>query len=164
MAGDYPRAIEALKKTLELNPDDPIVRSLLTRTHIELGTEPEVFEYFPGQASRPEVEAELRAAYRDGGGPAVLRKALELRIAETQKHCTDFSVLAAEILAYVGESDRMFECLKEAVVQRRVFHVLGSPKFEPYRSDPRFIAILEQMGLEKYRRGEGTQMWNRPPA
>jgi tetratricopeptide (TPR) repeat protein len=156
LAGDYTRAIEPLRKSVELNPNDPIVRSYLTLTHIGLGAEPEVFECFPGQGAQPEVEAELRATYRDGGGPSVLRKALELRIAETQKHCTDFPVFAAEILAYLRESDRMFECLQDAVDQRKIWSILAHHVFEPYRSDPRFVAILEQMGLEKYLRREGT--------
>jgi TolB-like protein/Tfp pilus assembly protein PilF len=146
--GDYATAIEPLQKTLELNPDDPLARSGLTVAYLEQGMEPEIFECFPGQGSRPEIQTELRNAYRAGGVEEYYRKGLELRIEETQKDCTDLPYVAARMLARLGEADRMLACLQEEVDERRVLTILGDQVYKPYRSDPRFVAILKQMGLE----------------
>ena len=51
------------------------------------------------------------------------------------------------MLADLGESDAIFECLEDARTDDgRVFPKV-EPPFDPYRSDPRFQAILEGMGL-----------------
>ena len=109
---------------------------------------PEVFEGFPGQGSRPEVEAELRAAYQEGGSRAFWQRSLELRIAETQKPCTDRPSWAARVFARLRDAERMFECLQQSVDQKRTFS-LNFGGLAKYRSDPRFVAILRQMGLEE---------------
>ncbi len=146
VAGNYTRAIERLKKTLELNPNDPAGRRGLVLASLAQGRAPEVFEGFPGQGSRPEDEAELRAAYQEGGRRAFWRRSLELRIAETQKPCTDVPRLAASTLARLQEPEHMFQCLEQAVDQRKILF-LASPVFAEYRSDPRFIALLKRMNL-----------------
>ena len=48
----------------------------------------------------------------------------------------------------LDEADRVFECLREAMEQRRLMYPLTDPDLERYRSDPRLIAIAQQMGLE----------------
>ena len=47
----------------------------------------------------------------------------------------------------LGETDRMFACMDDALAMRRLWYVQVEPLFDPYRSDPRFQAILEGMGL-----------------
>jgi TolB-like protein/class 3 adenylate cyclase len=145
--GDYPHAIEQLQKALELNPNDSWVRPLLARAYLYQGAEPEVFGLFPSQGSPRDVETQLRAAYQAGGERAVYRKSLELRTTETGKQCTDLPLWAAYFFARLGESDRVFECLQEAVDQGPILFLFG-PSLEPYRSDARFVALVEQMGLE----------------
>jgi tetratricopeptide (TPR) repeat protein len=154
--GDYPRAIEQFQKALQLNPDDPWVRPLLARASLYQGAEPETLGLFPGQSSQPDVERLLRAEYQAGGARAVYRRSIELKTAESWKECTDIpAVWAAFLFARLGESDRMFECLQEAADQRQLLF-LFEPSLAPYRSDPRFVAILRQMGLEDYLREKGT--------
>ncbi len=50
-------------------------------------------------------------------------------------------------LAQLGESDAMFDCLQVARSENRINYPKVEPLFDPYRSDPRFQAILEGMGL-----------------
>jgi TolB-like protein/class 3 adenylate cyclase/Tfp pilus assembly protein PilF len=154
--GDYPRAIERFEKALELNPNDPWVRPLLARASLYQGAEPETLGLFPGQRSQPPVERLLRTAYQEGGDRAVYRKSIELRTAESGKECTDIpGVWAAFLFARLGESDRMFECLQQAA-DHRLLLFLFEPSLQRYRSDPRFVSILRQMGLEEYLRRKGT--------
>jgi TolB-like protein/class 3 adenylate cyclase/tetratricopeptide (TPR) repeat protein len=147
-AGDHEAAIHRARRALELNPNDPHAPSLLARAYLAQGREPEVLELFQGDGSEAETQAELRSAYKRGGPSAVYRRSLELRIAQTKKQCTEWPYWAAAYLAVLGEADRMFECLREAVHQRRPMYPLSDPVFEPHRSDPRFVAILDQMGLK----------------
>ena len=77
---------------------------------------------------------------------------LEVRIAETKKNCTDDGWHAVQELAYLGEDDRMFECLNEAVQRKRTPPPYFSkvwPAYDPYRDDPRFTALLRRMNLEE---------------
>jgi hypothetical protein len=54
------------------------------------------------------------------------------------------------MLAFVGEADRMFECLEEGVrLKHPAFMIKVWPAFDPYRDDPRFTALLRRMGLEE---------------
>jgi adenylate cyclase len=56
----------------------------------------------------------------------------------------------ARVYAGLGETDKMFECLEKAYEQRdpSLTYMAGSLEFESFRSDPRFKAILERIGLE----------------
>jgi eukaryotic-like serine/threonine-protein kinase len=56
---------------------------------------------------------------------------------------------AAIYYAATGEVDAMFEALDEACRQREAFLVLLQhlPFFDPYRADPRFQVLLQQMNL-----------------
>jgi TolB-like protein len=144
-AGELVLAAEQLNKALELNSNDPSARQYLMRVNLSLGREPEVFGWFPGQDG-----AELQAAYGDGGIRALIQRAVDLRIAETQMDCTERPDFAALAFALLGQSDRMYGCLEFAVEEEfgAAPIVIGNdPGFAEYRSEPRFIAILEGMGL-----------------
>ncbi len=146
-AGEFVRAAELLRKALELNSSEPVARQYLLRANLALGQEPEVFGWFPGQD-----EAELRAAYGEGGIRALVQRALDMRIAETQAPCTERPEFAALASVLLHQTDRMYECL-ELAVERKMGAgpiVIGpEPAFAEYRSEPRFIAILKRMGLAK---------------
>ena len=144
-AGDFARAAVLLKKTLELNSSDPVARQYLLRANLALGREPDVFGWFPGQD-----EAELRAAYAHGGIRALMQRALDMRIAETQRPCTERPEFASLTFALLRQNERMYECLEFAVEEKMggaAIVIAPDPAFAEYRSEPRFIAILKQMGL-----------------
>ena len=103
-----------------------------------------------GQDLSPRSKADLRRAYEVSGYRGARRKALEVQIAETKRNCTDDAWGAIITLAYLGEDDRMFECLQESVDLGRNLQVLRAFSLQKYRSDPRFAAILSQMRLEEY--------------
>ena len=59
------------------------------------------------------------------------------------------AVGAAGYYAAIGEVDAMFEALDVAHCQRDslFLHIHHAPLFDPYRSDPRFQALLQRMNL-----------------
>jgi TolB-like protein/class 3 adenylate cyclase/Tfp pilus assembly protein PilF len=148
-AGDYDAAIEPLRTASRLNPDDPFALDYLSRALAERGREEEAFEVFLSQDISPEIKADYREVYQVSGYRAVQRTALELRIEQTGKKCTDRPFEAAVVLGYLGEEDRMLQCLQEGVRLRQFARNVRNPWLDKYRSDPQFIAILAQTGLKE---------------
>jgi hypothetical protein len=87
----------------------------------------------------------LAAAYYCAGDQEN-SKVWSRRLAEEQNH----TVGAAIYYAAAGEVDAMFAALDGAYEQRDVFliYVQSLPSFDPYRSDPRFQALLKRMNFE----------------
>jgi hypothetical protein len=78
----------------------------------------------------------------------IVRAALEHEILTSGATCTTDPGRAASMLAFLAEPDRMLACLDEAIRQKRPpVDVKPSPAYDPYRGDPRFIALLERMHL-----------------
>jgi tetratricopeptide (TPR) repeat protein len=151
--GNFEAAIQGFRKTLELHPNDYFARRDLSRALAEQGREREAFEVLLGQDFPTRFKADLREVYGVSGYWGVRREALEVRVAETKRNCTDDVWGAVVTLAHLGEDDRMFECLRELVELGGNLLILRDFSLQKYRSDPRFIAILKQMRLEKYWRG-----------
>ena len=105
-----------------------------------------------------EAKADLRKVFEGSGYRGVRRRALEVRIERTQKNCTDRQWDAVVDLAYLGEGDRMFECLQQWVRLPGNSMLLRDRWVSKYRSDPRFTAILKEMGLEEYWQEEAKQV------
>ena len=81
------------------------------------------------------------------GLPGAIRALLDFFAAVSDEPCTDDPYLAAIMLAGLGEGDAMFECLEDTRTDDSKVYPKVEPEFDPYRSDPRFQAILEGMGL-----------------
>jgi TolB-like protein/class 3 adenylate cyclase/Tfp pilus assembly protein PilF len=143
--GELVLAVEQFEKALELDPHYLWVRLLLVRARVALGQEPDVLGWFPGQD-----EAILGPAYAAGGLRGLMETALSLRIAETGMPCTERPDVAALTHMLLREVDRMYGCLEEAVAQKlppAPIIISGDPAFAEIRSEPRFVAILRNMGI-----------------
>jgi TolB-like protein/Tfp pilus assembly protein PilF len=143
--GEYAQAIEWLDSTLKLYWDIPFGITYMLRAQFALGREPDRFGWFPGQG-----EAELRTAYEEGGSGALMSRALDIRIAETDRACTDRPDIAAMTLALLSDREAMYTCLEQAVEKGAgpvAVVVAPDPAFEEYRFEPRFIALMERIGV-----------------
>jgi Tfp pilus assembly protein PilF len=149
---DYPRALEEIRKTIDL---DPVSR----RTHLRLA---EVYELLgrPGDAV-----AELRTLDLDPShdiGQAVSAAAIYARCgdrtaalalirgaeAQARERYVMPALLAAPYAA-VGDNDRAFELLDQAIEERSlVASWLRLPRYDSLRTDPRFKAIFDRLGLK----------------
>ena len=79
-----------------------------------------------------------------------MSRALDMRIAETDRACTDRPDIAAMTLALLGDREAMYTCLEEAVEKGAgpvAIVVAPDPAFEEYRSEPRFIALMKRIGV-----------------
>lgn len=143
--GEHAQAIEWLDNTLKLYWDIPFGITYMLRAQFALGREPDGFGWFPGQG-----ETELRAAYEEGGSGALMSRALDMRIAETDRACTDRPDIAAMTLALLGDREAMYTCLEQAIEKGAgpvAIVVAPDPAFEEYRSEPRFIALMKRIGV-----------------
>jgi hypothetical protein len=57
----------------------------------------------------------------------------------------------ALVYAALGEIDTAFNCLEESYEEHEesILSLKVDPKMDPLRSDPRFLALLKKIGVEK---------------
>ena len=62
----------------------------------------------------------------------------------------DWPAMRASFHFALGEIDECFKWMNRAVDVKdpRLLNLIRSPKTDPIKDDPRFLAILERMGLE----------------
>lgn len=151
LARDYDTAIQQFARTVELEPNFARVHSYLGWTHLAKGN------YKEGIAALQRANelsgsharlAELGHAYAVAGDRQKAQRILtQLRnLAERQYVEPD---LLARIYIGLGDRDRAFQWLKKAYSERSVKLVLLNvdPKFDPIRSDPRFVDLIRRVSL-----------------
>jgi TolB-like protein/class 3 adenylate cyclase/Tfp pilus assembly protein PilF len=151
MARQYDKAIETLERSLELNPagTGSITRAILSQAYHFSGNDAAALEASLAGWPR-EHHAALRKTYDAGGYEAVVRVTLEAAIARDGRACTAIPGVGAHAYGMIGETDKMFSCIEQARAEQSVFGLFlkASPTWDPYRDDPRFIALLKQMNLD----------------
>ena len=153
-AREYDLAIEQYQKTLEMEPDFPIAHIWLGRAYEQKGMYQEAVSAYQKQvfilSGDGERAAALGHAYTALGLTGVLHHQLgELKQLSTQRYVAPLDI--ASIYARLGEHEQAFEWLEKAYQER--FSLLPwlklDPRFDGLHSDPRFIALLKKIGLEK---------------
>lgn len=84
-------------------------------------------------------------------GPKGALKAMADRQVEQAKTQSVSPLDIAEYYAAAGENDLSFEWLEKALNARSAFllHLPFHPRFDPIRSDPRFDALMERIGISR---------------
>ena len=97
-----------------------------------------------------EIEAALGRAYADGGDRAEATKALDHLRARMHDEYVSAAYVATLHIG-LGEVDEAFAALAEAEAQHSytVAWWKTDPDLDPVRSDPRFTALLQKVGLDK---------------
>jgi tetratricopeptide (TPR) repeat protein len=154
LAGEYDQAIEAWRKTLELDPNSFYAHSYLGMAYEAQGMyEQAIAEHQKAVASSGGViltRAWLGHAYALSGKRAEAQKILdELHKLSKQRYVSPFQT--AIIYTGLGKKDQAFAWLEKAYEERdsALNHVKVEPRFDGLRSDPRFTALLKKMGLER---------------
>jgi TolB-like protein len=146
--GDLNAAIREFERGLPGWSYAPVV--LATAHHLNGDRDAATEVLIQAEAPSPATADGWRQALDEDGIAGVFQAVLDYRISRSGSACTADPDQAALLLAVIGGSDRMFDCLDQAIrVQRAPYIVKVWPAFDPYRSDPRFIALLRRMGLEE---------------
>jgi TolB-like protein/Flp pilus assembly protein TadD len=160
--GRYDRAMEHLMRTIEMEPNEPTAHTVLAGVYAETGMFDEwIEEYNLALTLRGEagLAEQLSRVYVEAGYRGTMQRAAEEMVALSK----DKYVSAAEIAGLYAEAGKMDEALTwlEKAFEARDPHIIFlqsrgmSPtlprrtSWHQLRSDPRFQAILNKMGLER---------------
>ena len=151
-AGRYDLAIRQLNATLELDPNYYRTYMFLARALSFSGRQEEALVTFQKElAFNPdniEALAMMGAVLAERGDKQGALKVIE-RVRATADR-TEPALMEAIVYAALGEVTPMFESLKTAVERKSapIYLVVLQEQFRPYKSDPRFIALLASIGLD----------------
>jgi adenylate cyclase len=150
-AGKYDDAIAQFQKALDLDPNYPIDYLYLGFCDIQKGNLAKaVAEYQRAHAllNSPWSLARLGYAYAKAGNRQEAMSILD-SLEQQAKRMYVASDIVATIHVALGDHDRAFEYLQKGYEERAgsMIWLRVDPVWNPLRSDQRFIAILNKMGL-----------------
>ena len=159
-AEDYEKAFQQFQRTIALDPKFPLVHFFLARLLEELGRyeeaiqEDERGELWLGMAAEKVAAqaTESREAFRSGGPRGYWRKNLEVTLnAQKQAGARYFEAIAvAGAYARSGDKKNSLHWLEKSFADREgqtITLLRWLPEFKSLRADPRFVDLLERMGL-----------------
>jgi serine/threonine-protein kinase len=149
-SGDYPRAIAAFQRTLELNPEYSLARGFLAAAYLGAGRKQEALAEiarFPASADLDHAALHAWLLLAAGEREAGERMARELLVRPRTQPGRP-SVLAG-LYALLGDRDRAFALLEQAFAEKdwTLREVKVSPMLDPLREDPRFAKLLKKLNL-----------------
>jgi TolB-like protein/thioredoxin-like negative regulator of GroEL len=150
----YDDAVVAIKETLDLAPDFGPAYVTLGRIYVAKGmpdravAELERARDLMGR--RPDVLTPYAYALARAGRQREARAMLD-GLRETAKPQAPAPVRVALVHIALGETDRAFEWLEKAIEARdwQMALLNVEPAFDPLRSDQRFAALVERVGLPR---------------
>jgi TolB-like protein/Tfp pilus assembly protein PilF len=148
-ARDYGHAIEQAKKTLELDPDFALARSYLALSYIGQGRYVEAVRELEKLEATNRYVGDLGHAYGIAGQR---EKALRLLSDLDARSRTEYITPTVHALIYLGlgEKEQALSWLEKAVAERdwRLRNLKYDPRWDPLRSEPRFVRILKQVHFD----------------
>lgn len=158
-AGDYDKAVQQFRSTVELDPTFPLTHFFFSTCLERIGKyEEAIAERQKGEllvgASPDEAEAEasqFRKALQTGGANGYWRKNLEFTLKDYAQAGGHYhpALDVAHAYAKAGDKEKAFEWLEKAYVERdgNITLIKSEPGFESLRNDPRFANLLRRIGL-----------------
>jgi DNA-binding winged helix-turn-helix (wHTH) protein/TolB-like protein/Flp pilus assembly protein TadD len=152
-AGRTDEALERLRAALDLEPQFWIARLFIGKAHLARGEFPEALAEFEmankfsgGNSETLSLTGYTRARMNDRKGA---QRALEELLArEPARYVPPFNV--AMIHHGLGDRDETFRWLEKAYAERdvRLTFLKVERKWDPIRSDARFVALAQRVGLD----------------
>jgi TolB-like protein/DNA-binding winged helix-turn-helix (wHTH) protein/Tfp pilus assembly protein PilF len=148
----YDDAVAAIKETLDLDPDFGPAYVTLGRIYVAKGMPDravaELERALGLMGRRPDVLTPYAYALARAGRQREARTMLD-ELRETAKPQAPAPVRVALVHIALGETDRAFEWLEKAIEARdwQMGLLNVEPAFDPLRSDRRFAALVERVGL-----------------
>jgi len=148
--GEYEQAIAWCQKTLEINPNYGWAHAVMGRTYVVISDyDKAIAEFRMATTLSRGYLTELGNAYALAGEKDRALEILGELIGQSRKRYVS-SYGIALVYAGMGEKEKALEYLDKAYEERvsDLYSVKIDYRFDSLRSDPRFIAFLEKMGLE----------------
>ncbi|MEO6970120.1 MAG: tetratricopeptide repeat protein, partial [Chthoniobacterales bacterium] len=146
-------AIVQLQKTLELDQNFWIAHLFLGKALLERKQYPEAIAEFTKardfSGGNSEAISMIAYAWTRAGDPAKARTLLDEFLAlSAQRYIPPYNIAA--VYLGLGEYDQTFAWLEKAYTDHdvRLSFLRVDPKWHPVRDDPRFVSILQRIGLE----------------
>jgi serine/threonine-protein kinase len=147
--GKFEESINACLKTLEINPDFGKTYPLCIYSYLRLGEEKKAFQFLKQSLLRDTLTAKyvnsLDEIYDKAGMNGIFNWLIESELMKPNPSL----ITIAWIYAALGKNDETLDWLEKALIA----HSSDLPRINNYiifnnlRSEPRFDAILEKMGL-----------------
>jgi tetratricopeptide (TPR) repeat protein len=144
--GQFEEAIKASRKVLELSPQAPVEHNAISRAYLMQGKPEAAFDEIQHEPDPGWKLAGLTLIYHALGEKKEADASLNELI---EKYQSDSAFQIAEAYAFRGETDKAFEWLQRAYVQRDggLSEMKGNPLLRNIKSDPRYNAFLKKMKL-----------------
>ena len=146
----YDEAINQLKSVLGMNPNFDHARSVLGVTYLQKGmVEPAIGEFQKRTTPATGSAADLGQAYAlSGRRSEALKEIDKLQKLSKQRYVAPYNL--ALIYTSLGDKDNALEWLERAYEDRSTMLVWikVDPRLDKLRSEPRFKAVMRQMGFE----------------
>jgi serine/threonine protein kinase/Tfp pilus assembly protein PilF len=139
-AGEFDKAIEQCRITLEIDPNYRPARSYLGRCYVDKGMHEEALAEF----QKIDDQDGIQLTYAQMGRVTEPHHAIDDIIQKSKSLMT-----IAHICFLLGEFDQGFEWLEKAYEQRTrwLLYFVVSTQSEIVRSDPRYKQLVEKLGL-----------------
>jgi TolB-like protein/DNA-binding winged helix-turn-helix (wHTH) protein len=144
ISGEYDYAIELLERAANAGHGGP--SKILIMSYLAAGRADDLLRVSLAVLP-PDVSETVKEVFERDGMPGLLRYRLELEQAASGRLCGDDSFLSAGFFVVLEEAEHALTCLEVAGRENNVFGVKSTPLFAQYRGNPRFIAILEHVGV-----------------
>src|SRR2546426_132716 len=153
---DFDRAIEQLQKTISMDPNNAFAYLTLSPVFYKKKMPAQAFtahdkaNSLEGVFSDAEM-AEMKNAYETAGLSAYFRKENELRQKRLAEGKYQSPLIIALNYAFAGDDSEALDWLERAVDEHTPWlpEMKIDPMWDAVRSQPRFVALLKKIGLEK---------------
>ena len=151
----YPQGTEALRRTIELDPAFPFVHAFLGLTLLGQGMPEKAMTEFENEAKISGGEdaflkTNMGQIYAMTGRIDEARQILNELLERAQSENIPKTPIS-QLYFVLGEEDKGFEFLDKAYEEHDEYLIFAKiqPGFDTVRSDPRFVALLQKVGLDK---------------
>ena len=153
---EFDRALEQLQKTISMDPDNGLAFDFLSTVFHKKNMPDQAFtasqkaKTLAGEFSREEM-ADMQKAYEAAGLSGYFRKENELRQKRLAEGKYQSPLNIAMNYAIAGDDSQALDWLEGAVQEHTPWlpELKVEPNWDGLRSQPRFIAVLKKIGLEK---------------
>jgi TolB-like protein/Flp pilus assembly protein TadD len=151
VARQYPEALQIAHQVLAVSPDSVFVKWTLANAQLAMGHSDEALAtYMSRKVSNPGMNFMVGLLHGLAGRPGEAKKVLDYLLARRSQRYVPASMIAV-VHGGLGERDAAFEWLERAYDERDFFllDAQTDPRFDPFRGDPRFGALLAKMNYPR---------------